>query len=335
MQNSSSQFFMSDIGEKPPTNRLAIATGKISVNAETFALIRDRKLKKGDALILAEVAGIDGAKKASDTILLCHPISLDHVKITLELDEKTNSITANALVAAFAKTGVEMEAIAAVNSALITVYDLAKMYDPAPEISDIRLLFKKGGKKGLWTNPRGVPQWVEDFIKKEFLPEKPLLQNVRTSIITISDRAAAGVYEDESGKVIESILKNEGSEIVSYKIVADEKNLIKEAIEKICNEERPQLIITTGGTGVSSRDVTPEAIRELTSHIIPGVGELLRINGAKFTKNSWSSRSLAAVYSGSLLIALPGRPKAVKESLDCLLPILPHLIQTISDKKHD
>jgi molybdenum cofactor synthesis domain-containing protein len=200
------------------------------------------------------------------------------------------------------------------------------MYDQAPEISNIKLLFKKGGKKGLWTNPTGVPKFIEEFLKQQIV-----LQNIKSAVVTLSDRASAKIYDDESGKIISEILTKNGAEIVDYKIIPDEESLITETIKKICDEKNPQLIITTGGTGISSRDNTPEAIKKLTSRTIPGIGELLRINGAKFTKHSWSSRSLAAIYQKTLIITLPGSPKAVRESMDCLLPLLPHLISG----KHD
>ncbi len=205
------------------------------------------------------------------------------------------------------------------------------MYDPTPEISNIRLLMKKGGKKGLWFNPNGVP----DFVRNIFEEEK-LLNDVSASIITISDRAADGIYEDESGKLIGRILEENQAQINHYQIIKDEQELISCAIQDLCSKETaPNLIITTGGTGVSKRDVTPESLKTICNRLIPGIGELLRINGAQFTKNSWSSRSIAGIINKTLVIALPGSPKAVTESLDCLLPIIPHLLKTIKGEKHD
>ena len=325
MQN----FSMSDIGDKMPTKRTAIATGRITVNEETFELIKNKQLKKGDALTLAEIAGIQAAKKASDMILLCHPIIIDHIKVTMQLEEESNTVIAYGLVSTIAKTGVEMEAIAAVNGALITVYDLAKMYDPAPLISDIRLLMKQGGKKGLWFNPNGVPDFVRDMFKQE-----ESLSDVKAAIITMSDRAASGTYEDESGKVINDVLGSAKVKIIDYKIIKDDKELIIKTIKDLYSKT-PQLIITTGGTGISGRDVTPDALKEICCRFIPGIGELLRINGAKFTKHSWSSRSTAGIIGKTLVISLAGSPKAVKESLDCLMPLIPHLLNTIKGKKHD
>lgn len=325
-------FSMSDISAKIPSQRSAIAQGRIRVNAEAFELIKTRKLKKGDALILAEIAGINGAKKASDMILLCHPINIDHIKVAVELEEKTRSILIYALVSTLAKTGVEMEAVAAVNSALLTIYDLSKMVDPAPEIYDIRLLFKKGGKKGVWTNPTcEIPDWI----KKDFVGENKLLSEIKVAVITASDRAAEGVYEDESGKLLQEIFTKSGAKIISYEVVKDEEELIFNAVKKLLSaQEKPQLIVTTGGTGISKRDVTPEILQKICQKILPGIGELLRINGAKFTPHSWSSRSVAGVVDDVLIISLPGNPKAVQESCDCLLPLLPHLVATIAGKKH-
>lgn len=330
VENYYQNFCMSDIGDKIPTKRTAIAQGRISVNRETFKLIKEKKLKKGDALVLAEIAGIQSAKNASNTILLCHPIIIDHIKVSTELEEETSSILTYALVSTVAKTGVEMEAIAAVNGALITIYDLAKMYDPEPEIYDIRLLFKSGGKKGIWTNSKGIPSWIRD----EFIKNVLLLDGKKAAVITISDRASDGIYEDKSGKLLSEILTGAGAKIINYKLVKDEQDLIAAAISDLV-KERPHLIITTGGTGLSGRDVTPEAFDSICTRLIPGIGEYLRINGAQYTKHSWSSRSKAGVIDQTLIITLPGNPKAVNESLNCLLPILPHLIQTIAGEKHD
>ncbi len=328
-ENFYQNFCMSDIGDKMPTKRTAIAQGRISINQKTFKLIREKKLKKGDALILAEIAGIQSAKNASNAILLCHPIIIDHIKVSTELEEETDSILVYALVSTVAKTGVEMEAIAAVNGALITIYDLAKMYDPEPEIYDVRLLFKSGGKKGVWTNSKGIPSWIRnEFVNNDLLPD-----GTKAAVVTISDRASDGIYEDKSGKLLGEILTKAGAKIIGSKLVKDEQNLIAATITDLI-KERPQLIITTGGTGLSARDVTPEAFDSICSRLIPGIGEYLRINGAKFTQNSWSSRSKAGVVDQTLIITLPGNPKAVKESLDCLLPILPHLIKTIAGEKH-
>lgn len=327
-----SSFHMIDVGQKAPTHRLAVAAGTIRVGAAAFPQIKERRLPKGDALVLAEVAAIQGAKRASEMIPLCHPLPLDQVRMTHELDEDGHGITVYCLVSAYAKTGVEMEAMAGVTSALLTIYDLTKMVEPALTISEARLLVKTGGKHGVWICPQGIPPWLRQQLG---LDAPPILSGRRAAVITLSDRAAAGVYDDASGAYLADELRRAGADVVATAVLADDEDAIAGKLAGLASREKPDLILTTGGTGIAPRDATPEAIRRLGGREIPGIGELLRQDGARFTPNSWTSRSLAAVVGGALLIALPGSPRAVGQGLACLLPLLPHMFDTIAGKKHD
>ncbi len=328
MQN---MFRMIDVGDKPVTYRLAVASGKIYVGSTAFALIRDRQLPKGDVLMLAEIAGINGAKKAYEMIPLCHPMGLDHVKIITELDEGKSSVTVFCFTSTHAKTGVEMEALAGVNAALLTIWDLTKMIEPDLQIGNIILLAKMGGKKGLWLNPAGVPDWVMAVIQPT---PQPTLSARKVVVLTMSDRAYKGVYEDKSGAVLKDLLLQHGAIIVDYRVIPDELDIIRSTVQEIVKAHAPALIVCTGGTGVSSRDVTPEALTVLFDKEIPGVGELLRSDGAKHTALSWSSRSIAGIINNTLVITLPGNPSAVKEGMEALLPyLIPHLIRIMRGEK--
>ena len=329
---SNSSFCMIDVSEKAPTHRLAVAEGTISVGARAFPMIKERRLPKGDALMLAEVAGIQGAKRASDMIPLCHPLPLDRVSVTHILDEVQNRITVRCLVSAFAKTGVEMEALAGVSSALLTIYDLTKMVEPALTISDTRLLVKTGGKSGVWICPEGVPDGLREELK---LDAPPPLAGCRAAVVTLSDRAAAGVYADKSGQILAEALTGAGAQVLEARVIPDDEAMISATLTALVTEKAPDLILTTGGTGIAPRDITPEAIRRIAIREIPGIGELLRQSGAVFTPNSWSSRSLAAVVGTTLVIALPGSAKAVTQGIACLLPLISHLLDTVAGKKHD
>ena len=157
-------YNMVDVSSKKETFRRALATGKIFVGEEVFSLIKSNQMPKGDPISLAEVSAILGVKKTSEIIPLCHPLSIDHISTKIILNDETSSLDVFCVVSAFSKTGVEMEAIMGVNSALITIYDLSKIVNPHLKISDIKLLIKEGGKKGLWKNPDGLP----DFLKEIF-----------------------------------------------------------------------------------------------------------------------------------------------------------------------
>lgn len=323
---------MIDVGGKAPTHRIAIAEGRIVVGPHAFTLIRDRALPKGDVLVLAEIAGIQGAKSASQLIPLCHPMGLDQVQIRTELEADTHAVRVFCTASTHAKTGVEMEALAGANAALLTIWDLTKMVEPDLLIDGVRLLAKVGGKSGLWLNPAGVPDWVKDKICP---PMPQTLQGIAVAIITLSDRAAAGVYEDKATPVAQALLESFGATVTGTYVIPDEPTTLTQKILDIQQEGRARLIITTGGTGIAPRDQTPDTIARLADRIIPGIGEQLRLYGSQFTPFSWSSRSIGATLGNMLILTLPGNPKAVREGIECLHKQIPHLINTIDNIKHD
>jgi cyclic pyranopterin phosphate synthase len=156
-------FNMVDVSSKKETSRRALATGKIYVGKEVFNLIKNNKMPKGDPISLAEISATLGVKKTSELIPLCHPLPIDHTTTKIIMNEKDYSLEVFCIVSAFAKTGVEMEAIMGVNSALITIYDLSKIVNPHLKIDSVKLLIKEGGKNGLWTNPDGLPEFLKNI----------------------------------------------------------------------------------------------------------------------------------------------------------------------------
>ena len=152
---------MVDVSSKDNTDRLAIAKGTVRMKRETFNIMTEGKAKKGDVLSIARVAGIMGCKKTSDLIPLCHPIPLSNVKINLEPNRELPGVDIEAHVKTNGPTGVEMEALSGVNSALLAIYDLSKIVEPNLKITNTRLLVKSGGKKGLWINPNGIPEKIK------------------------------------------------------------------------------------------------------------------------------------------------------------------------------
>lgn len=325
-------FHMIDVGGKAPTHRIAVAEGRICVGAHAFELIRQRALPKGDVLVLAEIAGIQGAKTASQLIPLCHPMGLDQVQILTELEPEACAIRVSCVASTHAKTGVEMEALAGANAALLTIWDLTKMVEPDLKIDGVRLLAKVGGKSGLWFNPAGVPEWVRDKVSPK---PTQTLKDITASFITLSDRAAAGIYEDKATPTGVALLESLGASINSTHVIPDEPSELTRLIKEIQAEGKTRLVITSGGTGIAPRDKTPETITALSDRVIPGIGEQLRLYGAQFTPFSWSSRGIGATFGNMLIITLPGNPKAVREGIECLHKQIPHLINTIDNIKHD
>jgi len=146
--NDQGRAKMVDVGEKPISQRTAVAAGRVLVNEKTFALIRSGGMKKGDVLTVAQIAGVMGAKRTPDVIPMCHPILMDGINLDLSLDEERRSVEIRATVTCDGRTGVEMEALTAVSVAALTVYDMCKAVQKDMTITDIRLISKTGGVHG-------------------------------------------------------------------------------------------------------------------------------------------------------------------------------------------
>ncbi len=158
------QFSMADIAGKAVTYRRALAGGEIIVGEKAFAMLRDRTLPKGDALALAEFAGIQAAKQTPALIPLCHPIPLNRVSIHSALNADSYAVEVYALAETDAKTGVEMEALCGLNIALLAIWDLSKPINAALAINNIKLLYKAGGKSGVWIHPQGLPARAQSIL---------------------------------------------------------------------------------------------------------------------------------------------------------------------------
>ena len=148
--DASGQAHMVNVGDKPNTHRIAIASGKITMLPETFNMIEAGTHKKGDVLGIARIAGIQASKKTSDLIPLCHPLALTHVSLEFALNKESSSIACQVRAETTGPTGVEMEALTAVQVALLTIYDMAKAVDRGMVMGDVHLLEKRGGKSGEW-----------------------------------------------------------------------------------------------------------------------------------------------------------------------------------------
>ena len=157
---------------------------------------------------------------------------------------------------------------------------------------------------------------------------------MKIGIITVSDGCSEGKREDKSGPLIRQMVESLG-EVIKYEIIPDEKASISQAIKEVVDHLRADLVLTTGGTGLSFRDVTPEATREVVEKEIPGFGELMRQKSFKITPMAILSRATAGTRGKSLIINLPGSSKGVKECLEIILPVIPHALDMIKGKGHE
>ena len=323
-------FFMADIRSKRPTRRRAVAVGEIEVGPVVFPLIVERRLPKGDALAMAEMAGLQGTKLASLLMPLCHPLTLEMVRLRTRAVPERHAIRVYCEVATEARTGVEMEALAGVNAALLTLYDLGKPVEPALTIGAVRLLFKEGGKRGLWRHPAGMD--AEELA--HYRPSGPTrLDRVRAAVLTVSDRASSGEYQDGSGPVLVEGLRNLGAELAAAEVLADEPAPLAARIRALA-DEGVVLVLCTGGTGLGPRDRTPEALAALGGRDVPGLAEMFRVQSSFHTPLAWLSRASAVQLDSCLVLALPGSPRAAAQAFDILAPVLSHALAMVAGNDH-
>lgn len=302
---------MVDITHKIITQRTATAQAIVKVGSpETMQAILNKTVPKGDVLEVSKTAGLFAVKNTSNSIPDCHPMPIEFTGIEYEfLDD---SVLIKVTVKAIYRTGVEVEAMHGASIVALTMYDMLKPIDKNVEISTIKLLHKKGGKS--------------DYGNKE-------VQDLAVAVMVCSDSVSSGKKEDRAGKVISDKIKNLGLEVSNYIIIPDEVLDIQNTINKLC-AQNTDLLIITGGTGLSNRDVTPEAVIPLLDRRIPGIEEAIRSYGQDRTPYAMLSRSVVGFKGNTLIMALPGSTAGAAESMDAVFPSVLHLFKILNGFNH-
>jgi cyclic pyranopterin phosphate synthase len=311
---------MVDVGAKPITARRAAASATIRMRPDVLGTLLDAGGPKGDAFVVARLAGIAAAKRTSELIPLAHPIPLDRVDVELIADREAGLVTVRAEARATARTGVEMEALTAASVAALTLYDMAKGLQRDIVVERVELLAKEGGRSGAWA--------------KKDAGATPVPAPHEATVITCSTRAAAGEREDASGPAVVSSLRAAGFDVAPEPIVlADDEDRIASTLAALA-DAGARLLVTNGGTGLTPSDRTPAATRRVIDRDVPGLAELMRAAGFASTPMAALSRGVVGARGTTLIVNLPGSPRAAVESLEALLLVLPHALEQLAGGDH-
>lgn len=303
---------MVNITHKSNTLRQAIAVATIVVSkTETMEAVNKRTVPKGDVFEFARAACLLGIKKTSDIIPDCHPLPIEYAAISYETEMLQIHIKVE--VHTIYKTGVEVEAMHGASVAALTIYDMLKPIDKGVYISTIKLESKKGGKT--------------DFKNQQ-------ATGIKSAVIVCSDSVSEGKKEDTAGNRVIEKLTNNNIEISGRSVIPDDFNLIQQKATEYANTAC-DLLVFVGGTGLSPRDVTPDAIKPLLTREIPGIMETARNYGQQRMPYAMLSRGICGFINKTLVITLPGSPKGAVETLDALFPHILHVFKIAEGMRHD
>lgn len=302
---------MIDIGQKTKTARKAQARSVLKVTEKTIKMIKDGQIPKGNPLEASKIAAIQAAKNTWQIIPFCHQLPIDFVGVDFKLGD--DYIQIDTTVSAIHKTGVEMEAMTAASVAALTVYDMIKFLDDFAEMESVKLISKKGGKSDFASSPT---------------------KKIKATIIVMSDRVYSGEAEDKSGKLIKEALEKHDVLCGDLKVLPDQEDLLSKLVIELTDNNDTDLVLITGGTGLSPRDITPEALKPIFDKELPGISESIRAYGQERLPFSMLSRAVAGTRNNTVIVSMPGSTGGVKDSMTVLLPHIFHAFKMLDGEGH-
>jgi len=303
---------MNDITHKITTLRSATAEALVRPGKmETIEFIKNKTVPKGDVYEFSRAAALLAVKNTAHVIPDCHPLPVESCEVDFSINN--TDILIRVEVKAIYRTGVEVEAMYGAAVAALTIYDMLKPIDKNVEIQHIKLLAKKGGKSDYTDIPK---------------------RKINAMVVVCSDTISKGNKEIKPGKTIIQRLEQYGITVSEYAIIPDEpKDIARKA--ELASQNDFDLLIYTGGTGLSKRDVTPETILPMLDREVPGIMEAARKYGQERMPYAMVSRGVAGYIENTLILALPGSTRGAEESMDALFPYVLHLFSVADGGRHD
>jgi cyclic pyranopterin phosphate synthase len=282
------------------------------MSPQTARLVESGEGPKGEVLGVARLAGVNAAKQTGLLIPLAHPLPLTFADVEASVDAEAGVVELVAEARTVGRTGVEMEAMTACAVAALTVYDMVK-----------------GGERGV---ARGGRPAREERRPLGLAPGGGRL-SMRAALLTVSSSRAAGGGADESGERLAALAAELGLEVEGREVLPDEQATIAARLTYWADEAGVALILTSGGTGFSPDDVTPEATREVLDREAPGIAEAMRNASRPHTANWMLSRAVAGIRGSTLIVNFPGSPRSIDQTAAALVPALPHALALLAGRR--